>query len=89
MPDILLINVISSPSSGKISKKYKALTGYSPIQHFIHMKMERACYLLDSGQQPVGEVAERLGYQDAQYFSRLFKKVVGLSPSDYRQLTRG
>lgn len=71
------------------AKKYKAQTGYSPIQHFIHMKMERACYLLDSGQQPVSEIAERLGYTDAQYFSRLFKKVVGLSPSDYRALLRG
>lgn len=71
------------------SKKYKALTGYSPIQHFIHMKMERACYLLDISEQSVSAISDELGYEDAQYFSRLFKKVVGISPRDYRRLDRG
>ena len=71
------------------SKKYKALTGYSPIQHFIHMKMERACYLLDISDQSVSAISDELGYEDAQYFSRLFKKVVGISPRDYRKLEQG
>lgn len=71
------------------SKRYKALTGYSPIQHFIHLKIERACYLLDVSQQSIGEVATALGYDDAHYFSRLFRKVTGVSPRQYRQLERG
>lgn len=71
------------------SKRYKALTGYSPIQHFIHMKMERACYLLDISNQAIGNVAQELGYDDPQYFSRLFRKVTGLSPRDYRKLEKG
>ncbi len=68
------------------SKRYKDITGYAPIQHFIHLKMERACYLLDVSTRSVAEVAEALGYEDAHYFSRLFKKVTGLSPRDYRKL---
>ena len=71
------------------SKRYKALTGYSPIQHFIHLKMERACYLLDVSSQSVQAVAAQLGYEDAHYFSRLFRKVTGVSPRQYRQLERG
>ena len=71
------------------SKRYKALTGYSPIQHFIHLKIERACYLLDVSEQSIGDVALALGYEDAHYFSRLFRKVTGVSPSQYRQLDRG
>lgn len=71
------------------SKRYKALTGYSPIQHFIHLKIERACYLLDISDQSVGDVALALGYEDAHYFSRLFSKVIGISPTAYRQLARG
>ncbi|MGC1509665.1 AraC family transcriptional regulator [Ketobacter sp. MCCC 1A13808] len=68
------------------SKRYKEITGYAPIQHFIHLKMERACYLLDVSSRSVAEVAETLGYDDAHYFSRLFKKVTGLSPREYRKL---
>src|SRR3990167_5971329 len=70
-------------------KRYKALTGYSPIQHFIHLKIERACYLLDLSPEPVSAVANALGYDDAHYFSRLFRKVTGISPKQYRQLERG
>ena len=68
------------------SKKYKELTGRSPIQHFIHLKMEHACYLLDVSTQHVNEIARELGYDDAYYFSRLFKKVVGMSPSEYKRV---
>lgn len=71
------------------SKKYKELTGNSPIQHFLHMKMERACYLLDISERTIASISEELGYEDAQYFSRLFKKVIGISPREYRKLDRG
>lgn len=65
--------------------KYKELTGLSPIQHFLHLKIERACYLLDITQQSVSEISYSLGYEDSYYFSRLFKKVMGISPTRYRR----
>jgi len=71
------------------SKKYKALTGYSPIKHFLNMKMEHACHLLDSTQLSVKGVAVALGYDDQLYFSRQFSKTVGLSPRAYRRSVRG
>jgi len=64
--------------------KYKAITGYSPIKHFIHMKMEHACALLDTSDLSVGMIAAELGYDDPLYFTRTFKKTLGLSPRDYR-----
>ena len=67
------------------AKKFKALTGESPIQYFINMKMQRACYLLDSNPRPIKHIAAELGYEDAYYFSRLFKKTIGLAPEKYRQ----
>ena len=67
------------------SKRFKAMTGQSPIQYFINIKMQHACYLLDSSQQSVKQVAAVLGYDDAYYFSRLFKKIIGLSPDQYRK----
>ena len=71
------------------SKKYKALTGYSPIKHFLNMKMEPACHSLDSTQLSVKGVAVALGYDDQLYFSRQFSKTVGLSPRAYRRSVRG
>lgn len=71
------------------SKKYKALTGYSPIKHFLNMKMEHACHLLDSTPLSIKGVASALGYEDPLYFSRQFSKTVGLSPRAYRRSVRG
>lgn len=71
------------------AKTYRALTGHAPIQAFIQLKMAQACRLLDEGGQGIREVAEHLGYEDVYYFSRLFRKVVGMAPSHYRALHRG
>jgi AraC-like DNA-binding protein len=71
------------------AKTYRALTGHAPIQDFIQLKMAHACRLLDEGQQGIRQVAEQLGYEDVYYFSRLFRKVVGMAPSHYRALHQG
>lgn len=70
------------------SKRYKALSGYSPIKHFQNMKIEHACYLLDATDLSVGTVAARLGYDDPLYFSRLFRRTIGVSPRAYRASIR-
>jgi AraC-like DNA-binding protein len=75
----------SQLSKYHFSKRFKAMTGHSPIQYFINMKMQHACYLLDSSAQSIKKIADILGYDDAYYFSRLFKKVIGLSPDQYRK----
>lgn len=71
------------------AKTYRALTGHAPIQEFIQLKMAHACRLLDEGEQGIRQVAEQLGYDDVYYFSRLFRKVVGMAPSHYRALHQG
>ncbi len=70
------------------SSRYKALTGYSPIKHFLHMKIEYACQLLDSTELSVKAIAAELGYSDPLYFSRLFSKTMGMSPRAYRSSVR-
>lgn len=67
------------------SKKYKQVTGFAPIQHLIRMKVEYASYLLETSDTSIAEIAAKVGYDDALYFSRQFKRVTGVSPRQFRQ----
>ncbi len=70
-------------------KKYREVTGTTPISHFIQLKIERACHLLDTTNNSISEIAFAVGYEDAYYFSRIFKKTMGVSPSQYRKMRTG
>jgi AraC-like DNA-binding protein len=63
---------------------FKKKTGYSPIQYFNHLKIQRACQYLSFTGMSVKEISFSLGYEDPLYFSRLFKKTMNLSPLHYR-----
>lgn len=62
---------------------FKARTGTSILKRFIDMKLERAREMLACGDHNVSEVAEALSFESSQYFSKLFRKNVGVSPSEY------
>ncbi|MFT5710860.1 MAG: AraC family transcriptional regulator of arabinose operon [Halioglobus sp.] len=87
--DLATLAAYAKLSKYHFSNKYKALTGHSPIQHFLHLKMERACHLLDVSGISIKDVGRTLGYEDSYYFSRLFKKIIGVAPRQYRNLKRG
>ena len=52
------------------------------------MKIQAACQLLDSTDDSVKAIAARLGYDDPLYFSRVFRRTQGISPSAYRDSQR-
>ncbi|MBZ0334183.1 AraC family transcriptional regulator [Marinobacter sp. AL4B] len=79
---------LAGRSPAHFATRYREQTGTAPIQHFLHLKVERACELLDTTSQTFADISRQLGYDDAYYFSRLFKKVMGKSPSDYRHTAR-
>lgn len=66
-------------------RKFKQDTGYSPIDYFNHLRIQRACQLLHFSTLRINEVASQLGIDDPFYFSRLFKKQMGVSPVEYRK----
>ncbi|MEF2964223.1 AraC family transcriptional regulator [Paenibacillus sp. M1] len=68
---------------------FRKYAGIGPIDYLIRFRMSRAHELLVSGQFPVSEVARSVGYSDAYYFSRLFKKHMGLPPSRVSLRERG
>jgi len=65
-------------------RRFKLLTGHTPIQYFIHLKMQYACHLIDTSDAPLKSIASSVGYDDPYYFSRLFKQCIGMSPQYYR-----
>lgn len=70
-------------------RRYRALTGTTPLARFNQLRIHRACQLLDGTPHRVSRIADQLGFDDPYYFSRLFRRVVGLSPSEYRRVRRG
>ena len=66
---------------------FKQQTGCAPIDFFIRLRMQHACELLDGTALNVKEVAAELGYDDPFYFSRTFKAVNRVAPTDYRGLS--
>lgn len=63
--------------------------GFSPIDYFLRMKMQRAARMLDLTNLTVKDISGSVGITDPYYFSRLFKKVMGYSPTDYRNIPKG
>lgn len=68
-----------------LSLLFKTNTGKTFIEHLTDIRINKAKDMLKSTHYKNYEVAERVGYQDPRYFSQIFKKKVGLSPSEYRE----
>jgi YesN/AraC family two-component response regulator len=64
-----------------ISKIFKEETGESPINHLIRIRLTKAQEMLNTGSMPIKVIARNVGYEDAYYFSKLYKKYYGIPPS--------
>lgn len=72
-------------STSYFIRKFKAKFGYSPIEYFNRLKIQSACNMLSVSDRSIKEICFSLGYQDPLYFSRLFHKIMGKSPRDFRR----
>lgn len=71
-------------SRDHLIRLFKKETRLTPIQYISIKKMEKAQLLLVSGNMSIKEIAFMLSYEDHSYFIRLFKKITGKTPQDYR-----
>jgi AraC-like DNA-binding protein len=71
-------------SPSHFSLLFRKATGESPLAYLNRMKIERACQLLKTTSMRINQIAYKVGFDDAYYFSRLFSKLTGLSPKNYR-----
>jgi transcriptional regulator GlxA family with amidase domain len=58
----------------------------SPLEHLIRLRIRRAAELLQSGRHNITETAYKCGFSDSNYFSRQFRRIIGMSPRQYRKL---
>lgn len=72
-------------SVSHFSAIFRERTGYSPIEYFNHLKIQKACQYLLLTNMTVKEMAISLGVDDQYYFSRMFSKLMGYSPMEYRK----
>jgi two-component system response regulator YesN len=84
----LSINDISDKlevTSSYVSKLLKKETGVSFIDHLTNIRIKKAMYIMEDPSIKIYDVAELVGYSNQHYFCRAFKKVVGISPTEYKR----
>lgn len=86
--NIMIDELIQSKgdSISSFYRKFKTYTKVSPLQYLINLRLSNASKLLESTQYSVAEIAALVGYENPLYFSRIFHKHMGISPSEYRQI---
>lgn len=72
-------------SASHFSMLFQKEIGVSPINYFIRLKIQKACQYIELTNMKLNEIASKLGFDEPAYFSRIFTKVIGMSPSAYRQ----
>jgi transcriptional regulator GlxA family with amidase domain len=69
-------------------RRFKAATGYTPLAYIQALRIEEAKQSLETDDAPVEQVAAEVGYEDVSSFRRLFRRLTGLTPGDYRRKLR-
>lgn len=66
-------------------RRFHEATGMAPLAYVHTLRLEEAKQMLEAGDAPVEAIAQEVGYEDAGFFARLFKREVNLTPSQYRK----
>ncbi len=80
-----LLASIEHLSVSQYIELFKKCTGATPRSYIIELRIRNSCDLLSRSDLTVAQAALAVGYEDAHYFSRLFKAYRGISPEQYRR----
>ena len=76
---------ISKMCKSSLMEYFKNATGTTPLQYQLHRRISQAALLLNDNKLNISEIALQCGFTDSNYFSRQFKRITGLTPSEYRK----
>lgn len=76
-------------SASHFSALFHKKTGHSPLNYLTQLKIQQACHYLDFSEMKVNQISSLIGFDDPFYFSRIFTKVMGSSPTEYRDMKKG
>lgn len=74
-----------SMNRNRLNALFTKQTGATCLEYFLQMKMDLAKIMLTETELPIGELGERVGFLDTNYFTKVFKKKTNMTPSQYRK----
>lgn len=82
------MRAIAGLSERSFKRRFKAATGYAPIRYAQHLRVEQAKRRLERTDATTEEIGWAVGYDNAAFFGRLFKRLTGVTPGTYRRRFR-
>lgn len=83
------LSEMAQVSQTSFRRLFKAHTGKSPSDYIRELRMTSAARMLLTSNREIAEIGYQVGFSDANYFSRTFRQVFGVSPHQYRRISRG
>ena len=71
-----------------LNRRFKNALGQTPLEYLQEIRINIAKDLLKTSNLSISEIADKIGYEDTGYFTRLFKKHLAITPNGYRNTVR-
>jgi len=88
-PRLEELAALAALSPSHYSALFRRQMGFSPVDFFLRLRIQRACQLLAATGAGVGAIAREVGFGDPYYFTRYFRRVMACSPREYRRIPKG
>jgi|TARA_B110000467_G_C18300872_1_gene471283 AraC-like DNA-binding protein len=87
MEDVNIDELVKASSMSRRSffRAFPEVTGKTPQAYLLHLRMKKAVEMLEMTDRNITETAFDCGFQDSNYFSRQFKKIMGTTPSEFQK----
>jgi transcriptional regulator GlxA family with amidase domain len=75
-------------SSFHFARLFKQVTGFSVMEYVFKLRLTKAKQMLITTVLPIGDIAQKVGYDDQSYFGKLFKRIERMTPTEFREHRR-